>query len=156
MKINSYPPFIVFFDTVIILLFILILNQNKDINFKIPDDKLFSGAAIVTIVDGAFYSIDERKLIDTKKMDVFFTLPCTTQIECVRARETYYKNVYIFFPDKLTVEASKISTLALRSGCSGFIAVVGDNGFIDRKKTREENPCMSSISGIDIWLDGQL
>jgi hypothetical protein len=156
MRTSSYPPFVVFFDTVAILLFILILNQNKGISFKIPEEQLFQGARLVYLVDDELRYVDSGTQVDTFTPDVLYMAPCTAQFECVAAgRSLESKDIKILFPDALTSEISKITTLAIKSGCSGFTPVVAEVGSLDREATLRENPCMSTIPGLEIWLNRQ-
>lgn len=154
MKINSYPPFIVFFDTVVILLFTLMLNQNKDITFEIPKEDIFHGAQLVFENENQLYYVQNGAVVDTTTSDIFYMAPCKEQKKCIDAsKKIPIGSVKILFPDTLTVEISKISTLSIKSGCSGFISIIGNNGKIDRHATFNKNSCMSSISGIDNWLN---
>jgi hypothetical protein len=156
MKVSSYPPFVVFFDTVAILLFILILNQNKGISFRIPEEQLFQGARLVYSVGEELRYVDTGTTVDTFTPDVLYMAQCSEQSECVAAsRSLGSKEVKILFPDSLTSEISKISTLAIKSGCAGFTPVVGKVGTLDREATLRENSCMSTIPGLDVWLNRQ-
>ncbi len=51
----SYPPFIVFFDSLAVFLFLLMMNQNESITTELPKDELFFGAEIVVKKNGDFF-----------------------------------------------------------------------------------------------------
>lgn len=146
----------VFFDTVAILLFILILNQSKGISFRIPEEELFLGARLVYSLGDELRYVDTGAPVDTFTPDVLYMAQCSGQFECVAASKLLRsKDIKILFPDSLTSEISKISTLAIKSGCAGFTPVVGKVGSVDREATLRENPCMSKIPGLDVWLNRQ-
>lgn len=53
MRRLSYPPFVVFFDTIAVFLFILILNQNEEpIKIKILTNKVENGIGYIVYKDG--------------------------------------------------------------------------------------------------------
>ena len=139
-----------------VLMFVLILNQSKGISFKIPEDELFLGARLVYVEGNDLRYVDGSGAVDTDTPDVLYMAPCANQNECIAvAKQREIKNIRILFPNSLTDEISKISTLAIKSGCAGFSPVVGKRGSIDRPMTLKENPCMASIRGVDGWLDRQ-
>lgn len=152
-KTSSYPPFVVFFDTVAILLFILILNQSKGVDFILPEDRLFQGARLIYFVDGEWHFVDTKEAVDTTAVDVIYMSPCEKQLECIAVSNGMKSSsINIIFPDHLTTEISRISTLAIKFGCSGFVSIIGKNGTVDREATFKRNSCMKTIPGVSAWV----
>ena len=86
MKINSYPPFVVFFDVIAAFLFFLVLNQSNGITFNIPETgKLFLNARLVYIDSATLHYFPSGDPVDVITPDVLFLTPCGGQEQCVDA-----------------------------------------------------------------------
>jgi hypothetical protein len=148
MKRLSYPPFIVFFDTIAILLFILILNQNKTIEITIPSDKIVSGAIVLYKNNNVFRNASDNSLFEAKEYSL--PLACEQQIECQEARKKYGGgvNAYILLPDEVFNKIGKISILAFsKASCTSVEYVINKDGELDLKKLAEQNECLNEIYG---------
>ena len=156
MRASSYPPFVVFFDTVAVLLFILILNQSKGVEFRIPADRLFDGGEIVVSEGEELKYFKSGEVVDVDTPEVTYSLPCAQQQECLYALAQHpAKRLFVLLPSKLIGELSLTATMAAKSGCPGFVGIVGINGTLDRQATLTANTCMNSIPGVVRWVGRQ-
>lgn len=156
MRAPSYPPFVVFFDTIAMFLFVLILNQGGAITLELPEDRLIVEAKVIYQDENTLLMHDASSgaVIDLSSKDVYFVESCGEQRECIAARNRSSNREYsMLLPDTLTIEMSKITTLAMRTrACSSFVGVVMPSGRLDRDKTLVRNPCLLKLQGIDSWI----
>jgi hypothetical protein len=149
MKITSYPPMIILLDMLFVFLFILVLNEKKIINIHIPDDKLFKGGKIV------YFDPNTKTYKDSQGAEYQFSSiynllldECKEQEECKEAKEKFGDGIRILLPKNLFDEMAKINMLAFGTkSCSKLDFFVKEDGFLDYKKTIEQNPCLEKISG---------
>jgi hypothetical protein len=153
MKIVSYPPFIVFFDTIAVILFFLILNQNQHITIEITEKKLFKDALIVYKQDRYYYkTTGEEYIRDKEEDDFYYFLDCDKRIfECNAAISKYKTtDVFIVLPDKVYNDISKLTTLAFgKKVCASIKYHIAKTGQIDYLQLQKDNPCLNKLNGFN-------
>lgn len=160
MKVPAYPPFIVFFDTIAIFLFVLILNQSSGFEFVLPEEggnsKLFLGARMVYEKDGNYWFDDTNTRFPVEDVDVYTMVNCDVNLSCQNARHRRrVSRIYILIPESLHSEGGKISMLVSKNGCSSLKLYISMEGTVDRRKTYAFNPCLKNINGVDKWVNGK-
>lgn len=158
MRSISYPPFIVFFDTIAVILFVLILNQTAGAEFVLPKSngskEIFRNAELVyKRVDKLYY--ENGSVFQAEKYDSIYLAPCDAYFACRRlASWKGASDVYVVVPDDVYSEGAKLVMTTINHGCSGLRVFISRDGSVDRKKTYAENPCMGNVPGVDRWLKG--
>lgn len=157
MRIVSYPPFIVFFDTIAVILFFLILNQNKTIDIQLIENRLFDGAELIYKKHEHYHRLSgeiyERKQFES---EFYYLLECKARIlECKNAMHKYKtKDVFILLPDSTYNDISELTFLALeKKVCSKIKYSIAATGRIDYVKLQKDNPCLSKLSGFNELVD---
>ena len=156
IKINATPPFIVFFDVLMVFMFFLALSQTNGggVAFRLPSERLFAGARLVYNEGGIYRYADTQESL-SQENPILFAEPCGHQKECVLARKGLEgRQLSIVFPAELTAELGVLVTLATRAGCKGFNATIAESGYVDRKLTYAQNVCLQKVPAIDTWLQG--
>ena len=156
MRAPSYPPFVVFFDTVVIFMVLLLLNQKSGVTLEFPQDKLIQGARVVELDKNTDAVLDlfTGNSLTINSNYIYFHEPCGSQEECMHAKQRFSeKKLAILIGEKTTEEVSKITSLSMRNGvCTSLSISISSSGAIDRRKTVANNPCLKRITGVDAWV----
>lgn len=157
MRAISYPPFIVFFDTVAVFLFLLILNQSAGAEFVLPPsgngERIFEGAQIVYRRDNNFFFEEDGKRVPIEEMDAMYFVPCKEFAACRRVSTRYTNTgVYVFIPEGLHAAGAKFAMVAVNNGCSSIQIYIAETGEIDRERTYQKNACVQKIANIEHWV----
>jgi hypothetical protein len=145
MKIVSYPPFIVFFDTIAVFLFFLILNQNKAVDIVLPP-VLWNDAELFYEKDNHYFPVGGGNEYKGKNMELL--LDCGKQIQCIQAKRRYGDNVYILLPEEVFDKISKLTMMAFETeSCSSVKYTVNKNKKLDYKTIQQDNDCLNKIAG---------
>ena len=156
MKRLSYPPMIVFLDVLFVFLFLLILNNNnKVIDIKLPPGDLFDGAKIVYKKFDTYYTLDKKEYI----FDRAFTHigKCSSDItECKKNSLQYGEDVFIVYPSKLQESISNLSLIALANQtCKNIEFIVNKEGKLEYEEMFNLNPCLGKIKNYkDFYIKG--
>jgi len=160
MRVPAYPPFIVFFDTIAIFLFVLILNQSSGFEFVLPKKSthpyIFSGARIVYEKNGNLWFDDSGQRFVAEDIDVYSMVDCDHQPLCATARRNRgTSKVHVLIPESLHSEGGKISMVVSKLGCSSLKVHISPRGTVDREATFASNACMKKINGVENWVRGK-
>jgi hypothetical protein len=142
MRVHTYPPFIVFFDTLAVLLFYLLVRQSSPINIEIPGSELPAGFEAVT---------SSNESADESLVDLELKLPCQDVQQCAVLFGDKSEEFMLRLPQKLVDEIARLKLISSESGCGKLNIVIGADGRIDRLKTIEKSDCLSSIPKILEW-----
>lgn len=156
MRAISYPPFIVFFDTIALILFVLILNQTAGASFVLPsaDDgyRVFKNAELLYKKDGLMY-YEDGSPYNIQRAGFITLITCTKHKSCrMLAQSKRADSIYVLVPDYLYAEGAKLVMTAINQGCSGLNVYIALNGQIDRNVTYEKNVCLQNVNGVANWL----
>lgn len=149
MKMVSYPPFIVFFDTIAVILFLLIMNQDQRVTIELPENKLFTGAEIIYKKNSHYFRLSGGEYKPKKKEDNFiYFLECKPRFfEC---RESKKNNIesFILLPDIVYNDIAKLTLLAFGTKiCTSVKYVITEMGQIDYHRLQKDNPCLNKLTG---------
>jgi len=151
IKRTSHPPLLILLDLLFILIFILILD-NKAIKIEIPKDTLFKNAILVLKEDDMLYRLNplnyqKEKILNIKHEYIYFQ-SCDTQ--CSNAPKNIREKIYIYFPNNLFNNISKITFLGMHTSynCKSLHFKILDDGKIDKKYLLEKNTCLKQIHGL--------
>ena len=150
MKPVSYPPFIVFFDTIAVFLFFLILNQNKQIVIEPPEKSLFTGAEIIYKQEGHYFRLTGGEYQPSPSDgDFIYFLDCKNRLfECQQAKSEHGNDVYILLPQMVYNDIAKLTVLAFGSqACTNIKYYISVEGGLDYVKIKKRNPCLNKIPG---------
>lgn len=149
----SYPPFIVFFDTIAVFLFLLVLNQDRRLEIEIPQNRLFYGAEIIYKKDSNYYNISGGLFIPSQlNMDAAYLLDCKQQLECREAKIKHGNNValYILLPKPIYREIAELTVAAFGTkACAGLKYTINESGVLDYTEIQKNNPCLNKLSGFN-------
>lgn len=141
MKISSYPPFIVFFDTLAIILFFLLIRQESSVDVRMQGVELPPGFSIVLEGDPGH--------VQRESDDVEILLPCNQLPQC-RTRQP--GNTQVKLPLSLVNEIGRLKLLSASKKCGKIVVYVDPDGRIDRQITVDHNPCLREIVNIERWV----
>ncbi|HIP11139.1 MAG TPA: hypothetical protein EYG73_00335 [Arcobacter sp.] len=152
-KRKSFPPLTILIDLLFILLVIVLLN-NDETKIKIPEDIIFKDATLI-YDDGLKYIVNqdtqelEGLFLPNKNTNYIYSKPCTTQ--CLNYPSEYQGKLYIYFPDKLFNDISKLTFISTHSStkCKNLEFDITKEGSIDMQSFIEDNPCTRNIDGIE-------
>ena len=159
MRSISYPPFIVFFDTLAVILFVLILNQSAETTFILPETDnsgyIFDHAKLIYKSNDRYY-FEDGNLFQPEKGESILSIPCEEHLACqTLALKKSVHDVFVLIPDNIYSDGAKLALTAINNGCSGFKVFISRSGLIDKKKTFVENPCMKNAPGADSWISSE-
>lgn len=141
MRVSSYPPFIVFFDTLAIIIFFLLIRQESSVDVRIQGTELPPGFNIVLE--------DEFGHARRDSDDVEILLPCDQLPQC-RTRQPGKPQVKL--PLGLVNEIGRLKLLSASKKCGKIVVFVDPVGHIDRRITVDHNPCLHEIENIERWI----
>ena len=150
MKRISYPPMIIFLDVLFVFLFLLILNNSKNIiEIELPSGELIPNVTIIYTLEDKDYTLDDQEYIPNSNSDFLYMDKCPNNInECRFAHQKYGKDVSIIYSKSLQDKISNLSIIALGDNtCEKIKFFVKIDGSLDHKKMLEENPCLANIVG---------
>lgn len=148
----SYPPFIVFFDAVAIILFMLLLNQNQGITVDPPERFSLRDAEYARFSSGQV--LVSTQTLQPIKQDMPIAIPCGGSVLC--GGITSESGEMMVLPDRVNVELAKVIYWATQNGCKKLNVVLRSSGQVDRVKTAEENSCVKKIAGYEVWIKNQM
>ena len=153
MKMVSYPPFIVFFDTIAVILFLLIMNQHQRLIIEIKGNSLFTDAEIIYKKNNRYLRTSGEEYKPKKgEGDFYYFMDCEQRIfECREAFARYKtKDVYILLPEPVYNDIAKLTVLAFGTKiCTGVKYSIAKMGQIDYQQLQKDNPCLHRMPGFD-------
>ena len=140
-RVFSYPPFVVFFDTLVIVTFTLLVKQDSGVQISLVSaGRLPPGFEVMS--DAA--ANDNTRPTD----DVEMFLSCEASPHCG-------VGFSIKLPLYLVSEIGRFKLLASAANCGKTDVVVDTSGYIERKKTADKNSCLLSHRNIERWVSGR-
>jgi len=134
----SYPPFVVFFDTLVIVTFTLLVKQG-------------SGGQVILDTSQPLppgFQVVSTGANDDSTDDVEMSLPCDGSLYC----DVGYK---IKLPLDVVSEIGRFKLLAYEAKCGKTDVLLDGTGHIARKKTVDKNMCLQGYKYIQRYLDGR-
>ncbi len=141
MRISSYPPFIVFFDTLAIIIFFLLIRQESGVQIEIQGDELPPGFSIIQ----ANTTERDRQHSD----DVEILLSCSELYQCPEAQPG---GAQVKLPLSLVNEIGQLKLLSASMKCGEIDVIVSPDGHINRQMTANRNQCIRGIAKIKEWV----
>jgi len=150
----SSPPLIILLDLLFLLVFILLVDQNRTTSIEIPKDKLFNGAILIYQEDNIRYLVNQESRtiqeIYQPKRGVGFSYFQKCKNQCREYSNLNQDNIYIYLPDKLFNQIAKITYIASYTdyNCKGIRFKVMSSGEIDYDLLLEDS-CLNKIDNIE-------
>lgn len=151
MKMVSYPPFIVFFDTIAVILFLLIMNQDQRVTIEPPEKNLFTGADIVYKKNNRYYRLSGGEYKPKKEEgDFVYFLDCKPRFSECREAKKYSPESYILLPDIIYNDIAKLTVLVFGTKtCTSVKYSITEAGQLDYRKLQKDNPCINKLPGFN-------
>jgi len=153
----SSPPLLILVDLLFLLVFILIINKENYTTIHIPKDILFKGSILVYQKDNFRYIVNQKTgslgniFIDKEQNNFSYYEKCN--IQCSSYNNLDIEKLYIYFPDKLFSQISKLSYIASSQEyqCKNINYKITDDGKINFQKLLLDNKCLKKIKGINYF-----
>lgn len=144
----SYPPFVVFFDSLIAILFVMAINQSGGYNVIVPEDSQLDWELVLSTPQGYYLNGSNASFRPTEST---FLVPCSGKRECSTSPFTGH-DMYMVMPKRIFADISAIVFYATQVGCKSANFYITTTGQLDAKKTLDENPCLREINNISELL----
>jgi hypothetical protein len=158
MKKFTQPPLVILLDVLFIFLFVSILEKPPKIEYKIPQDRLFDGAYIMSsdssgkhkVYDSKTHSFTNKFVFPNSQHGFYFALPCEKQQECQDAKRITHDELNIVITGSTYDDISRLTFIGCNidaSQCSNIVFPINKKGKIDKDKLLEYNPFYGEIEG---------
>lgn len=156
-KKSSSPPLLVLLDLLFLLVFILIIKKNNSTTIFIPEKQIFKGGILVYQKNNMRYIVNQetkkidKPFIEKKQSNISYYKRCYKQ--CSEYTNLDLDNLYIYFPDKLFSQISKLSYIAYSKEyeCKNIKYTITLDGKINFQKLLDDNLCIRKIKGINYF-----
>lgn len=148
---SSHPPLIILLDLLFVLVFILIMDSDDGITITIPEKKLFDNAILVYRSGSSEFIINKQDgSVGNEPLeaaDFYYYQRCDDQ--CSSYNVDYKDKMYIYFPNDLFNDISKLTFLAADTSfnCKNIQFDITQKGEIDLDLLFSNNPCLNRIPG---------
>lgn len=150
MKKVDEPPLIILMDLLFILIFFLILSDDKSISIHLDENYPEYNAIYL-------YEDSQANIRSVSTNEIFVNeesilVNCNKYIYCEKYINSEHKNIYLYLPKEIFLKISKISYHAFASkvaNCTNLDLYINNKGKLNFEKIYTKNLCLKNIKNFE-------